>query len=97
MILSPSEWTGVPLFAVLNEAGLTAKARYVRAEGNDFGVPPTASKTKAVQDRSTKLGINCLLHLGPQGLFVCIASNIDKLDAAGYYRDQGNDCMVWQG
>ena len=44
MILSASEWTGVPLAAVLNEAGLTAKSRYVRAEGNDLGVPPTAAE-----------------------------------------------------
>jgi len=43
MILSASEWTGAPLAAVLHEARLTAKARYVRAEGNDFGVPPTAA------------------------------------------------------
>jgi DMSO/TMAO reductase YedYZ molybdopterin-dependent catalytic subunit len=44
MILSASEWTGVPLAAVLHEAGLTAKSLYVRAEGNDLGVPPTAAK-----------------------------------------------------
>jgi len=44
MILSASEWTGVPLAAVLHEAGLTAKARYVRAEGSDLGVPPTAAE-----------------------------------------------------
>ena len=44
MILSASEWTGVPLAAALNEAGLTAKSRYVRAEGNDLGVPPTAAE-----------------------------------------------------
>jgi DMSO/TMAO reductase YedYZ molybdopterin-dependent catalytic subunit len=43
MILSGSEWTGVPLAAVLAEAGLTAKARFIRAEGNDRGVPPTAA------------------------------------------------------
>ena len=43
MILSASEWTGVPLAAVLNEAGLTAKSLYVRAEGNDSGVPPSAA------------------------------------------------------
>src|SRR5207247_4317392 len=43
MILSASEWTGVPLAAVLNEAGLTAKSLYVRAEGSDLGVPPTAA------------------------------------------------------
>lgn len=44
MILSASEWTGVPLAAVLHEAGLTAKSLYVRAEGNDQGVPPTAAE-----------------------------------------------------
>jgi DMSO/TMAO reductase YedYZ molybdopterin-dependent catalytic subunit len=44
MILSASEWTGVSLAAVLHEAGLTAKSRHVRAEGNDFGVPPTAAE-----------------------------------------------------
>ena len=44
MILSASEWTGVPLAAVLHEAGLTARSLYVRAEGNDLGVPPTAAE-----------------------------------------------------
>src|SRR5689334_16234822 len=44
MILSASEWTGVPLAALLYEAGLTAKSCYVRAEGNDLGVPPTAAE-----------------------------------------------------
>jgi DMSO/TMAO reductase YedYZ molybdopterin-dependent catalytic subunit len=44
MILSASEWTGVPLAAVLHEAGLTAKSLYVRAEGNDPGLPPTAAE-----------------------------------------------------
>src|SRR5271165_6232211 len=44
MILSASEWTGVPLAAVLNEAGLTAKSLFVRAEGNDQGVPATAAQ-----------------------------------------------------
>src|SRR6266436_4492477 len=44
MILSAREWTGVALAAVLNEAGLTAKSLYVRAEGNDLGVPPTAAE-----------------------------------------------------
>src|SRR6266446_7039225 len=44
MILSASEWTGVPLASVLNEAGLTARSLYVRAEGNDLGVPPTAAE-----------------------------------------------------
>ena len=43
MILSASEWTGVPLAAVLNEAGLTGKATHVRAEGWDKGVPDSAS------------------------------------------------------
>ena len=44
MILSASKWTGVPLAAVLNEAGLTAKSFHVRAEGNDLGVPHTAAE-----------------------------------------------------
>ena len=44
MILSASEWTGVPLAAVLYEAGLSAKSLYVRAEGNDLGVPATAAE-----------------------------------------------------
>ena len=43
MILSASEWTGVPLAAVLQEAGLTAKSLYARAEGSDQGVPATAA------------------------------------------------------
>lgn len=43
MILSASEWTGVPLAAVLQEAGLTAKSLYARAEGSDRGVPATAA------------------------------------------------------
>jgi sulfane dehydrogenase subunit SoxC len=44
MILSASEWTGVPLAAVLHEVDLTAKSLYVRAEGNDPGLPPTAAE-----------------------------------------------------
>ncbi len=43
MILSASEWTGVPLAAVLAEAGLTDKSLYIRAEGWDKGVPATAA------------------------------------------------------
>lgn len=39
MILSASEWTGVSLATVLNEAGLTGNAVSVRAEGWDKGVP----------------------------------------------------------
>ena len=42
MILSTGEWTGIPLAAVLNDAGLTGKATHVRAEGWDKGVPATA-------------------------------------------------------
>ena len=42
--LGASEWTGVPLAAVLHEAGLTAKSLYVRAAGNDLGLPPTAAE-----------------------------------------------------
>ena len=44
MILSASEWTGVPLATVLREAGLTDKSLYIRAEGWDQGVPPTAEE-----------------------------------------------------
>jgi DMSO/TMAO reductase YedYZ molybdopterin-dependent catalytic subunit len=44
MILSASEWTGVPLAAVLNAAGLSDKSLYVRAVGNDDGVPATAAE-----------------------------------------------------
>ena len=44
MILSASEWTGVPLAAVLNEAGLTGKATHIRAEGWDKGVPASAAE-----------------------------------------------------
>ncbi len=44
MILSASEWTGVPLAAVLNAAGLDDKSLYVRAIGNDEGVPATAAE-----------------------------------------------------
>ena len=43
MILSASEWTGVPLAAVLNDAGLTGRATHVRAEGWDKGVPAPAA------------------------------------------------------
>ena len=44
MILSASEWTGVPLAAVLNAAGLSDKSLYVRAVGNDDGVPASAAE-----------------------------------------------------
>ena len=44
MILSASEWTGVPLAAVLNAAGLHDKSLYVRAVGNDEGVPALAAE-----------------------------------------------------
>ena len=44
MILSASEWTGVPLATVLNQAGLTDKSLYVRSVGNDIGVPATAAE-----------------------------------------------------
>ena len=44
MILSGSEWTGVPLAAILNEAGLTGRATHIRAEGWDEGVPATAAE-----------------------------------------------------
>ena len=43
MILSACEWTGTPLAAVLNDAGLTDKGLYIRTEGWDVGVPVTAA------------------------------------------------------
>jgi DMSO/TMAO reductase YedYZ molybdopterin-dependent catalytic subunit len=43
MILSAGEFTGVPLAAVLERAGLGAKAAHVRVEGWDEGVPASAS------------------------------------------------------
>jgi DMSO/TMAO reductase YedYZ molybdopterin-dependent catalytic subunit len=43
MILSAGEFTGVPLAAVLEQAGLGARAAHVRAEGWDEGVPASAS------------------------------------------------------
>ena len=42
MILSAGEFTGVPLAAVLAQAGLNHRAAHVRAEGWDYGVPPSA-------------------------------------------------------
>jgi DMSO/TMAO reductase YedYZ molybdopterin-dependent catalytic subunit len=42
MILSAGEFTGVPLAAVLERAGLGAKAAHVRVEGWDCGVPASA-------------------------------------------------------
>ncbi|HEX2172900.1 MAG TPA: molybdopterin-dependent oxidoreductase [Dehalococcoidia bacterium] len=39
MILSAGEFTGAPLAAILEEAGLTGRAVSVRAEGVDRGVP----------------------------------------------------------
>jgi DMSO/TMAO reductase YedYZ molybdopterin-dependent catalytic subunit len=43
MILSAGEFTGVPLAAVLERAGLGSKAAHVRVEGWDEGVPASAS------------------------------------------------------
>ena len=43
MILSASEWTGTPLVGVLEHAGLTDKALYIRTEGWDEGLPGTAA------------------------------------------------------
>jgi DMSO/TMAO reductase YedYZ molybdopterin-dependent catalytic subunit len=43
MILSAGEFTGVPLAAVLEQAGVGARAAHVRAEGWDEGVPASAS------------------------------------------------------
>ena len=44
MILSAGEFTGTPLAAILNEAGLTDKSLFIRAEGWDEGIPATAAK-----------------------------------------------------
>ena len=44
MILSAGEFTGTPLAAILNEAGLTDKSQYIRIEGWDEGVPATADE-----------------------------------------------------
>jgi DMSO/TMAO reductase YedYZ molybdopterin-dependent catalytic subunit len=43
MILSAGEFTGVPLAAVLERAGLGPRAAHVRVEGWDQGVPPSAN------------------------------------------------------
>jgi DMSO/TMAO reductase YedYZ molybdopterin-dependent catalytic subunit len=43
MILSAGEFTGVPLAAVLAQAGLSHRAAHVRVEGWDCGVPPSAT------------------------------------------------------
>jgi DMSO/TMAO reductase YedYZ molybdopterin-dependent catalytic subunit len=43
MILSAGEFTGVPLAAVLERAGLGSKAAHVRLEGWDEGVPASAN------------------------------------------------------
>lgn len=43
MILSAGEFTGVPLAAVLEQAGLAPRARYIRVEGWDRGLPGNAA------------------------------------------------------
>ena len=43
MMLSASEWTGTPLVGILEHAGLTDKALYIRTEGWDEGLPGTAA------------------------------------------------------
>ena len=43
MILSASEWTGTPLVGILEHAGLTDKALYIRTEGWDEGLPGSAA------------------------------------------------------
>ena len=62
MILSASEWTGVPLGPILHEAGLTARSLYVRAEGNDIGVPATAAEGTKPFDHDKGLPIQKALH-----------------------------------
>ena len=43
MILSAGEFTGVPLAAVLERAGVGPRAAHVRVEGWDYGVPASAT------------------------------------------------------
>ena len=62
MILSASEWTGVPLAAVLNQAGLTSKSAYVRTEGWDKGVPGIAAPGTAPFFYDKGLPIEKALH-----------------------------------
>jgi DMSO/TMAO reductase YedYZ molybdopterin-dependent catalytic subunit len=62
MILSASEWTGAPLAAVLHAAGLIGRSRYVRAEGSDRGVPPTAAPGTAPFYYDKALPIEKALH-----------------------------------
>ena len=50
-LVSCSEWTGVPLATLLNEAGVTAKAKWLIAEGADaFAMNISIPMEKAMQD-----------------------------------------------
>ena len=50
-LVSCSEWTGVPLVTVLNEVGVTAKAKWLIAEGADaFAMNISIPIEKAMQD-----------------------------------------------
>jgi len=62
MILSAGEFTGVPLAAVLECAGLGSKAAHVRLEGWDQGVPASASPGTAPFLYDKGLPIEKALH-----------------------------------
>jgi DMSO/TMAO reductase YedYZ molybdopterin-dependent catalytic subunit len=64
MILSAGEFTGVPLAAVLERAGLGSKAAHVRVEGWDKGVPASASPGTAPFLYDKGLPLEKALHPG---------------------------------
>ena len=77
MILSASEWTGVPLAAVLNDAGLTGRATHVRAEGWDKGVPASAVSGTAPFFYDKGLPIEKALH---PDTILAVAQNGQRLE-----------------
>ena len=87
MILSASEWTGVPLAAVLNEAGPTAKSLYVRAEGSDQGVPPTAAPGTKPFYYDKGLPIEKALHPDTILAWAQNGQLLEHLHGAPVYRD----------
>jgi DMSO/TMAO reductase YedYZ molybdopterin-dependent catalytic subunit len=62
MILSAGEFTGVPLAAVLEQAGLGPRAAHVRVEGWDQGVPASASPGTAAFFYDKGLPLEKALH-----------------------------------
>src|SRR6516165_3483824 len=87
MILSASEWTGAPLAAVLNEVGLTAKSLYVRAEGSDQGVPPTAAPGTKPFYYDKGLPIEKALHPDTILAWAQNGQLLEHLHGAPVYRD----------